>query len=764
LWLVLLFLSNGASARLDAGEPGIRNLNVRGLQIGGTTTLVVDGDDLGTAPRLLLPFPAKPQLKPGSTDKQATFDITLDGDVQPGYSHLRLVTDHGVSLPVVIGVDRLPQRPLTASVDQLPVALHGVLNGSTVVETRFPGKAGQKVLIEVEAQRLGSKLRPIVHLYSPKHLQLSWSWPAPALFGDTRLEATLPEDGLYAIAVHDAEYAAAAPSFFRLRIGQWSFVDQVFPPVIGRGAQAVEFLGPPSPVRVNVAAAQGSDVVPLPWPREGMWSGPRPFVVVGLQSEIVAPPSAGQVQDLPAGPIGVSGRLVKPFGEDRYRVPVQAGNKVRLEVFAERYGSPLDTALVIRNENGGQLARVEDSPGTLDPVLEYTVPDQTTSIVVGVVDAQGRGGPRGIYHLTIDPQRPSAGKSDFLLFTPSQRLALPVGGRSVVPVMIERRGYQGSIALSADGLPAGVNLENTTIPARADGTLVILHREGPSADPAITHWRGRGENGQERAVFLRGHPLERLQPWLATEVAVVPTTTKAADFQIDWRGLPVDAGLVPAGKLVLPVTLTRPATNAVVRLGLVTSQLPPLVNNQPDPNRALRPEKVVELGDKVAEGDLTVLVPPQLTSSVYDVTVQADLLTADKKTVLATAYAPVRRLAVRMPLVVQLEGPGRLETASDPRTGTTFKIKGRVERREGLTGDVAISLTGLPAGGRANPVIVKTGMTEFVLDVVLPPNVPVGEVKGLTLFGTAAPDPKQPNVRVRSRDVELTLVVQPATK
>jgi hypothetical protein len=46
---------------------------------------------------------------------------------------------------------------------------------------------------------------------------------------------------------------------------------------------------------------------------------------------------------------------------------------------------------------------------------------------------------------------------------------------------------------------------------------------------------------------------------------------------------------------------------------------------------------------------------------------------------------------------------------------------------------------------------------------VLPPNVPVGEIKGLKVGASAAPDPKQPAQRVKSRDVEVTLVVK-ATK
>src|SRR5262245_17260332 len=163
--LVLLVVMFGPIAPATAAEPNIRNVNVRGLQVGGTTTLSVDGDDLGPAPKLMLPFPAKQSLKPGSTDKQATFEVTVDDTAPPGYHHLRVVTDGGVSLPIVIAVDRLPQRPITTGPEQSPIALHGAVSGSAIIETSFAGKAGQKVIVEVEAHRLGSKLRPVIHVY-----------------------------------------------------------------------------------------------------------------------------------------------------------------------------------------------------------------------------------------------------------------------------------------------------------------------------------------------------------------------------------------------------------------------------------------------------------------------------------------------------------------------------------------------------------------------------------------------------------------------
>jgi hypothetical protein len=385
---VLVFLV--AALRLTAAEPTVRDLNVRGLQTNGTTTVTVTGDDLGKAPKLLLPFAAKQTLKSGNTDKLAVFEVAVEG-ATPGLHHFRVVTEGGVSLPVVVGVDALPQKPFAAKVEALPVALHGTLTGSTLLETTFTGKAGQKLTVEVEAERIGSKLRPVVHLYNAKKLQLEWAWGTPALSGDTRLTATLPADGTYTITLHDAEYAGAAPGFFRLKIGTFDYVEHVFPPVVTKDTKSVELIGSAS-AKIDLPAVRGP-VIPLDWPKAGAWSGPRPFVELSARQEFVEPTTPGKPLELPAGRVGVCGKLSSPGAEDKYRVAVVPNTKVRLEVFAERIGSPLDTALVIRNAAGVVLAQAEDSPGTLDPVLEYTVPDKVTAITVGVVDSQGRGGP-----------------------------------------------------------------------------------------------------------------------------------------------------------------------------------------------------------------------------------------------------------------------------------------------------------------------------------------------------------------------------------
>jgi hypothetical protein len=166
---------------------------------------------------------------------------------------------------------------------------------------------------------------------------------------------------------------------------------------------------------------------------------------------------------------------------------------------------------------------------------------------------------------------------------------------------------------------------------------------------------------------------------------------------------------------------------------------------------------------KASDGEVVALVPVELAAPVYDVTVQAELLDPAKK-VLATAFAPVRRMAVRMPILVKLDGPSRIEVPFDAKKGAALKFQGKIERVAGLKADVVLAFTGLPAGAKADAVTVKADASDFVVNVTFPPNIPAGEIKGVKLSGSFAPDAKTPNIRVRSRDVEVSLVIKADAK
>jgi hypothetical protein len=757
--LSLLFVA----AQLAAAEPAVRAVNVRGLQIGGTTTLIIDGENFGKAPRLLLPHPATQTLKPGSTDKQATFEVALPAESPAGYWNLRVVTEGGVSLPVLVGVDRLPQKALGTAIEPAPVALHGAVNGATPAVAKFVGKGGQAVIIEVEAQRMGSKLRPVVHLLAPSKVEVAWSWGKPSLWGDARIEATLPTDGEYSVAVHDVEYAPQSPSHFRLKIGQWAYVDQVFPPFVQRGQPAnFELLGSTS-MKVSAAPFVRVGVEPLPLAKEISLSGPRPFARISATPEFMEPAEAGQVHALPAGVCAVTGKLATPNEEDRYKVPVKPGTKVRFEVFAERLGSPIDVSLTIRNEMGADLAKNDDAPGTTDPAIEFAVPAKTDHVVVAVADAQGRGSARAIYRLVVTPKN-EAGEDDFRLHTTKQKIGVGVGGFTAFPVTIDRSGgYEGLVQLSADKMPAGFAAENTLIPEGGEGAIVVVRRSAEVGGEAILRWKGTTKANDDRDVFIVGHPLERLQPWLASEVALAPIAAKALDYQIDWKDLPADAGLVQAGKTSWQVKLVKPSEKVTAKLTLVTSQPPKLVNGQPDPNAVIRLEKAIEVPGKEMAATIPIIVPPELRGTVYDVTIEAEFLD-EKKQPLALAYAPIRRMAVRESLVVKLDGPNVLDVAIDPKAGVSYALKGKIERKEGLTGDVTLALANLPPGITAAPLAVKADKNDFEVKLTAPATLAPGEFRGIKLTASGVPDAKQANVRVKSREIDLTLRILEAKK
>ena len=256
-------------------------------------------------------------------------------------------------------------------------------------------------------------------------------------------------------------------------------------------------------------------------------------------------------------------------------------------------------------------------------------------------------------------------------------------------------------------------------------------------------------------MFVKDHPLARLQPWLASEIPLLGTAD-ASEFELDWRKTPAE--LVVGEKLPLSVKWTTPGKAAFVKLSILTSQATPAAGA--DATKTLRLEKAVEVPAKAGEGEAVLLVPVELGAKVYDATLVAEALAADKKTVQATAYAPVRRLAVTRPIQVVLDASPRIDVALNAKTAAQVTIAGKIVRRKGTQGIATVTLAGLPAALKSAPVTVPADKSEFTLTFALPAATPAGEIAGLKLSAAIALDPKTPMVRVKSADVELTLVVQ----
>jgi hypothetical protein len=785
---------------LAAAPPTVSNLDVRGLEIGKVSTLTFTGTDLLPNPRLLTTARiARQTLKAGATPNRITLEVELAPGAQPGFENWWLVTDHGVSARGILAMDALTQAPFAEKVAALPVALHGTLSGSQVREVTFPGKAGQEITCELEAQRLESKVRPVLELYGPGNALLKFSLPMTALRGDTRLEAKLPVDGEYRLQFHDLQYAAAAPGHFRLKIGQWSYADLAFPSTIQRGVTTdVELVGRAGETHtVRVSSTEEATAVPAPWADPANSSGAQVAVRLSDSRELMEERNGSAPQALGALPVSVNGRISKPDEVDAYELAVEPESEVEVEVSAEAFGSPIDAELELRDMKGARLALNDDAGEGPDPRLTYKVPKNVTKLIAVVRDVNGDGGPRCIYRLRAR-KKAKEKPAGFALTMMEDSLTVEPGRPSVFKVEVAREGYDGPIDLAFDHLPDGVKVSSPIVPAQATAALLTFSsdRDLPAV---ITGLKGKGKDSEAPAHFDNAR-LGEFQPWLVSDLALAGAAKSEIAFSADWSPA-ADGRRIPlGGKLALPVTCSRPmGHNGPVRLTLLTSQARRFTKGVLDANLNLRAQgTVVIASDKGAqaafnaiapaeaalaaarkaaaankdeaaaeaeakkveaaqaavdkakmaaeeaaqkaksEAEFPLFVPAELPEIPQQIAFKAELLKADGRTVESVAYTPVHEFPVVNPLALKLNELAPIKI--DPKTGATLELAGKVERLEGADGEVTLTLTGLPPGVAAPaPVAVKKGAADFKFALKFPRNFKPGEYSGLKISATARP-------------------------
>ncbi|MDA1049642.1 MAG: hypothetical protein O3C40_04060 [Planctomycetota bacterium] len=592
--LVVCAIAVGGS-RLDAA-PQITNISIRGLQIGGTTVIAIQGRDLLPDPQLIAGVPiAKQVVLEGANDGNIQIELTLDGDVTPGICNLRLANTKGISELLLVAVDKMPQVVFAESVETKPIAMHGSLSSSNIARTSFTGKKDELLLIEVESQRLGGKLRPVLNLYDAQRKQIAMALPAPWLRGDARLAVTLPADGQYTIELHDLQYAAPSPGFYRLKIGSFQFADIAFPPAVQIGTNAkLALIGNlPAENQIDFAAGSVNRPSPAPWPDLEMPSGLRPQVLASPFPELVETPRGETPQLMPGFPVAVSGRLLQPGEEDVYRVPVTAGAKLRFDVQAEQFGSPIDALLEIRNEQGGRLGLNDDSTDTTDSRIEYTVPKDVAAIDVAIKDQNETADPHSVYRLVVT-SLDAVPAPDFRLTISADTFNVPQGASQVFQVVAQRTGYDGPIKLELENLPSSVMASTSVIPAGCNGALVTLQGAGQQAENIITSLRGSSVGMTPEITATASfdkHPLGNLQPWLQMDLALALSVANEVPFEIDWAKPSSETQLVLGSTFNAPIKLMRPpGAIGPVRVSLFIGEPPPLVNGNPDVNQSVRAE------------------------------------------------------------------------------------------------------------------------------------------------------------------------------
>ena len=85
---------------------------------------------------------------------------------------------------------------------------------------------------------------------------------------------------------------------------------------------------------------------------------------------------------------------------------------------------------------------------------------------------------------------PAAAAPDFRLVAELDRFNVAAGGRGIVRLRVDRRGYAGPIRVDLGALPARLVADGAEIPADADGKLVVLTAQGDAIGQSLTTIRG----------------------------------------------------------------------------------------------------------------------------------------------------------------------------------------------------------------------------------------------------------------------------------
>jgi len=474
-----------------AGPPVINDLQPRGAQRGRPFTLTLAGRELAevtkvhsTLPATFTPMTAeKPAGSMMNLDgRYASFLVEPKGEIPVGIYPIRVETADGLSNIQMLSIGSFAEMPeeesqpgalpnrndTIESAQPLPAAsitVNGTLRGAERDLYRWQAKAGERRVFELEGRRIGSAIDPVVRILDATGKQLLRGEDSPLLGLDTRLDFTAPKDGYYYIEVTDARFSAQSANYYRLKSGSYAYPTEIFP-LGGRRGEVVEVaLGGTHRVPADLKAVPAR--LPLTYVNLGDGASlPLPFDL-GTYPEVTEPATTALTL-----PVTVNGRLAKPAEVDEFQLAVKPGDHLIIQVHARELGtSKLMAILNVADAAGKRIARSGDEPlpeelyavtnskTAGDPYVAFKVPAGVNTLKVSIEDLARRGGAHYAYRVSAWKEANS-----FTANVGVPYINIPAGGTVLVPVSVNRRGYDGDIKFRVANPPKGLIVEGGYIP------------------------------------------------------------------------------------------------------------------------------------------------------------------------------------------------------------------------------------------------------------------------------------------------------------
>jgi hypothetical protein len=471
----LLALAVAAGAA-PAASPALNGIIPRGAQRGTEAELVFGGGRLADAVEVVgyAPGIAVQKLEPAADGNSVKVRVAIAPDARLGEYPFRVRCKSGWTEVRTFWVGALPavaeaepnNEFAAAQPIPLNVTVHGVVENEDVDYFVVDGKAGQRLSVEVEGQRLGNGFwDPFVSIQDAKRFELAVSDDSPLLGTDAGCSVKLPADGKYYVQVRDTSYRRGR--VYRLHVGTFPRPTAVVPAGGKPGEELpVRFLGDPlGEIKQTVKLPAVADpyfrlhcVTP-----EGV--SPSGFkVAIGDLPGVVEPGTntgPAEAATMPA-PGAAHGVISKPGEHKWFKFAAKKGQAFDVRARARALGSPLDSVCHVSKVGGAYIVGNDDQGGP-DGRCRFTAPEDGEYLAY-VHDFLGKGGPDYFFRLEVSAAKPgttagiplvdgnNVGNQD------RQAMAVPAGGRFATLVTVNRRDWGGPAAVSLDGLPAGVSL------------------------------------------------------------------------------------------------------------------------------------------------------------------------------------------------------------------------------------------------------------------------------------------------------------------
>ena len=342
-----------AKEMAPAGVPAITRLEPRGVQRGVEVRLKLVGSNLAGLTNVTFHSPKLTgALLPDAKAGEAWLTLSAAPDLARGSYELSVKSAAGESARVKLHVDDLRQVTDTTKTEPLPVSFWGTLEQpGKPVEFSFNAVAGQNLVCDLAAERLGSKaLNAMLTLLDARGRVLAVNRGFDGS-SDALLVHRLAATGRYTVRVSDLQYMASPEHFFRVSVGELPVVTGVFPLAVRADAESeIQLAGENLPAGASAKVKAGAmGEVSVPVDAEKFRARKDFKVLVSTTAEVNevepndTPASATSIQV----PGVVNGRLTKPTDADHFRFDAKKGQRWVIETMAARRGSPADTKIEV---------------------------------------------------------------------------------------------------------------------------------------------------------------------------------------------------------------------------------------------------------------------------------------------------------------------------------------------------------------------------------------------------------------------------------